>query len=611
MDRINILPQIWKYLIIIILIVIAYLPTFSGEFIFDDNYLIKDNPLIKEAHSIATYFVQEDGIIDQRDLGINHTGYYRPLINLTYRLDYKLWGLNAAGFRTTNFILHLVCCLILYKLIGLLVDRKVAFWMAVLFALHPVNTESVSFIVSRNNIIVTLFVLGSFLFYVIAWERKNYFAYIASVFSFAGAVFSKEFGLMILPVLFLYQRLLSKQRGSLLKELIGYIPFFIGCFIYFILRKNVTGSLLTPSSIADLWSRIYFSPFIIFYNLKLIIFPYNLHIIYLDYPANIFNWQASISVLLFLLICLILFLLRKNKRLLFSAIAFLFCLFPVLNIIPSSSISLIAMRWLYLPMAFLMIGLGTILKECLIVKRQLMASLLIITISYFGIYTYVLNKGLWHDDDTLMKQEVLGFNNYLFASDFAEKCLTNKNYLEAEKYFRIAIEKFPYQAYSYINFSALLTETGRPSVAISYLKKAERLTMTHHEQGEWHNNMGTALFQIGDKENGLKYFMKAVSFAPDEPVFWVNLGGAYAMTGDYENSIKAFKKGIDISPESVQLLINLAMTYINAKEYQQAVFTLEKLPEKERIKDKEVARLFVLARQGLQSKEDKLENARN
>jgi hypothetical protein len=71
-----ILSQILNYIIVSALIVIAYFPTFTGEFILDDNALVKKNSFIKESHSIAAYFNQEDGIVDKRDLGDYHSGYY-------------------------------------------------------------------------------------------------------------------------------------------------------------------------------------------------------------------------------------------------------------------------------------------------------------------------------------------------------------------------------------------------------------------------------------------------------------------------------------------------------------------------------------------------------
>ncbi len=604
MHRKVIFSQIWKYTIITILIVIAYFPTFSGEFILDDDALVKNNPFIKEAHSIATYFSQEDGISDKNDLGEYHSGYYRPLINMTYRLDYKLWGMDATGFRITNVVLHILCCFVLFNLFSLLLDRRIAFWITIIFALHPVNTEAVSFIVSRNNIIVTFFVLTSFFIYIIAWERKNYFAYIGSLFLFTGAIFSKEFGLMVIPLFFLYQRILAKEKHGLLKEVISYIPFLIVAFIYLLLRKGVTDSVLTPLNIESIWSKIYFTPFIIFYNLKLIFLPHRLHIIYLKYPTNIFNWYVIASFILFLLICLILWKLKKNRLFLFSILAFFICISPTLNIIPTPSVSLLGMRWLYVSMGFLLIGIGIFIQKAIIARRNLAVSILIIVLTYFGIYTYILNRGLWHDNDTLIKQEVLGFNNYLFASDIAERYFNNGQYSEAEKYFKIAIERFPYQAFSYINLSALLTETKRPGDAINLLNKAKALVMTHHEQGEWCNNMATALFKMGEKEEGLKYLKKAVIYAPNEPIFWANLGGAYGIVGDYKNSINAFEKGLEISSESVQLLISLALSYINIKDYKKAVSALESLPEKEKKENSEVLILLKLARARLQGQAD-------
>ena len=104
----------WHILLIIALTVLAYLPASQGSFIFDDNSLIRNNSYIREGHSVFSYLSQEDGIADEIDKGVIHTGYYRPLTNFTYHFDYLLWGMDAKGFRTTNIILHLLNVLLLY-----------------------------------------------------------------------------------------------------------------------------------------------------------------------------------------------------------------------------------------------------------------------------------------------------------------------------------------------------------------------------------------------------------------------------------------------------------------------------------------------------------------
>ncbi|MFC1868336.1 tetratricopeptide repeat protein [Thermodesulfobacteriota bacterium] len=590
----------WQYLIIIVSVVIAYIPTFTGGFILDDNRLIKDNPYVRELHSISSYLSQEDGITDEKDLGVYHTGYYRPLINLTYWLDYKLWGMNAPGFRLTNLLLHLLTCFVLLQLIALLINnRQTAFWVTCLFALHPVNTESVSWVISRNNILVTFFILSSFYLYIIWWEKGNYINGIISVIFLFCALLSKEFALMIFPVFFMYHRFLSEKKRSVFTEIISYMPYIVFLGIYFLLRKKVVGAFLTPFDAAQLWTSIYFIPYLIIWNLKLVFIPSGLHYFYLSYPSSFYQWGAILPFGLFLLIIAALWLKRSNRILLFSGLSFFAFILPVLNIIPSAStiVTLAAMRWLYLPMAFICLGVAWIIEKVLSRFRVSASSLLIILILYFGLYTYVLNINLWHDEETFYRHEVLGFKNYFLAGDMAERYFKNGNHREAEKYFKIAIKKYPNRAYYYINYSALLIETGRPDAAVSRLKEAKSLIMTHHERGEWSNNMGMALLRLGENDMGLEFLKKSIVFASDEPIFWANLGGAYGMMRDYENSVIALKKGLNISPDLITLRTNLAVTYINMKDYAKAISTLEAIHETTREADKNVSRLLKLARE--------------
>jgi tetratricopeptide (TPR) repeat protein len=604
------LRQKWAYPIIVVFVAAAYWPTFTGGFILDDNPLIKDNSYIKEPHSISSYLSQEDGIIDRQGQGTFHSGYYRPLINLIYRMDYQLWGMNATGFRVTNFILHILSCLLLFQLIQLFIDnRQAAFWVTFLFALHPVNTESVSWIISRNNILVTLFILLSFYCYIIWWKKNNYIAWIISIITFFCALLSKEFGVMVLPLFFLYHRFLSGQKEEILRELSSYLPFIGALVLYFFLRKNVTGAFLTPFDMADLLSSIYFIPYLILYNLKLIFVPYRLHFFYLDYPSSPFQWQPILSIGLFMLLAIIFYIYRSNKILLFSGLSFLAFILPILNIVPSASslVTLVAMRWLYLPMAFICFAIALVIKKALSRRRALTLSILIVFISYLGVYTYILNRNLWHNNATFFQQEVLGFNNDLLVGDLAEVLRDKGDYERAEKYFKIALNKYPFQVYHYINYAALLIDTGRPQSAITWLREAKSLSMTSRQLGEWCNNMGAALIKMEEKGEGLKYFRKAVIYAPDKPMFWANLGGAYGMLDDYENSINALKKGLEITPDSVQLRTNLAQSYMNIKDYQKALSALEGLPEKERKENGEVLRLLKLAREVLQSQDTDLE----
>jgi protein O-mannosyl-transferase len=607
-------PQQWEYFIVLIIVIAVYWPTFNGGFILDDNILVKNNPYITKLHSISSYFSQEDGITDEKDLGDYHTGYYRPLINITYFLDYKIWGMHAYGFRITNLILHLMSCFILFKLIDHIIrDRRTALWCVILFSIHPVNTESVSCIVARNNILAGLFSIASFYYYIISCEKNDHIKTVISAILFFCAIFSKEFGLMILPVFFLYNRFLVGNKRSVISELTSYIPFLIIAICYFFLRHMVIGNFLTPFSDAQIIKRLFFVPYIIALNLKLIFLPHGLHQFNISYPSSFFNMSAVFSIILIIFIGSYLWLIKKNKIVVFSALSFLLVLFPVLSIIPSASTSnaLISLRWLYFPLIFIFIGIGYFIKRCLDFNLIIVKIVLCILILYLGLYSYTLNKYHWHSEETFFRQEVLHFNNFLHAGGFAELLYSKGNLLEAEKYFNIAINKLPYQAYNYINYSALLITNQQFIEALRCLDKAKDLLMTHHERGEWFNNRGSALFGLGDRHEALKQFQDAVLFAPYEPMFWANLGVAYAITGDYQNSIDALIKGLEISPDNIQLRANLAMTYIRLNEYQKAISVLENNSNKEAINNSELLRLMKLAREGLQSKRNQLDLSTN
>lgn len=582
------------YIIMLLLVFAAYLPTFSGGFLLDDIPLIEKNPYIREFHTLSSYLSQEDGIENENDKGSFHTGYYRPLINLTYNIDYKIWGMNPAGFRLTNWILHVLCCFTLYNLIYLFVKNKTwAFWASLLFSIHPANTESVSWVISRNNILVTMFILLCLYFHTLYWERKKLVALPLSLMAFLCALLSKEFGIMLLPVLFLLHRFILKRK-SVRDEIINYIPYILLLLIYFVLRKNVVESYVTPFGISQVLHNLVMAPYLIVRNLMLIFLPYKLHYLYISYPDSILGFKVLVSIFVFFMILIVIWKMRSQKVILFSCSACFLFLFPVLNIIPSAStvVTLVSLRWLYLPMAFLAPGIADILVHIPEkYKRAVFTCLVIITV-YLGSYTYMLNKYLWHDEKTFFEQEVIGFDNDFLAGNLAEKYLEEGKFKAAEGLFKIAIDKYKYQVYNYINYSSLLLQTGRPEKAIELLKKVPKLRLTSRTRGEWFNNMGTALFMLNRKKEAISFMKKSVLFVPGEIEFWRNLASAYGLTGEYEKSIAAARKGLALHQNDENLLVIIATGYANLKNFQEARKTIDRLPASTRRNNPAVLRIL-------------------
>ncbi len=590
---------VWPYLLVTVLIVLVYLPTFSGEFILDDNPLVRNNAYIRSLHSPVSYLAQEDGVTDECSAGNYHTGYYRPLIYLAYSLDYRLWGLNASGFRTTNLLLHLSCCFVLLHFLQFLVkDRYAALWATLIFALHPVNTESVSWVGSRDNILVALFSIASLLFYSKGWEGGSRLNRMVSVLAFALAILSKEMGLMVLPLLFLYQRLLSRASRNVHEELLSYMPFIIVALCYFFLRKAVTSSFSSPVQTVDLWQSLCFAPYVILWNIKLIFFPYGLHSFVIDYPSNYLSWQAIAGFCYSGFLVVLIWRLRKNRLMTFSILSFHVLIFPTLNIVPTSAISLVSMRWLYFPMAFLTIIFAQMIRGFLKTHRFVARGALCTILAYSGGYAYILNSTLWINESIFFSQEVMNFSNYYYAGGLAENLFDKKKYRDAEKYFQISIDRYPLEARNYVNYSALLIDTGRSEAALSYLRRAKTLGMTPGQTGRWLNNMGVAHFRLGRPDEAIKYFLKAVMQCPPKIQYRTNLGGAYATNGDYSKAASVLENALEVGPESVVLRKNLALNYIQMNRYGDAVRVLQEIPEKEWIKHG-VQKMFDNAQKGL------------
>ncbi|MBW1682693.1 MAG: tetratricopeptide repeat protein [Deltaproteobacteria bacterium] len=572
----------WLSTLLIGLVTTAYLPTFHGGFILDDRPLIERNEYLRKPHSLTSYLGQEDGVIDKEGGAVHHTGYYRPLVTLTYRLDYLLWGMNAQGFRTTNLVLHVATCLLLFGLLVYLTGSPVpAFWVVLLFSLHPVNTEAVSWIASRNNILATLFMILSLWCYMLSWARRRFLFVIVSLGAFVCALFSKEFGVMTLPIFFLYHRFLTQEKRNRVKECLSYLPFVLILLIYFFLRKSVIGAFVSPFGAQDLAVRIFFVPYLVFLNLKLVFLPHGLHYLYVQYPESPSYPPALICILLFISAGAFLWRIRARGPVVFSAIAFFLCLLPVLNIVPSASttVTLLALRWLYLPMAFLCPGAAFLLKRGLQATRGHMIFALVTVASvYLGVYTFVLNQGLWREDHTFFEQEVKQFGNFFLAGDLAETYFRRGDYRQAERYFRIAVDKYPRRLDTLINYSAFLVETRRPAQALALLRRAAPLLKTRQERGRWHGNKGIALQRMGRRKEALVHFRKAVLYLPRQAKSWSNLGGALGELRLYKESEKVLMRGLLLDPDSIDLRMNLARTYIGMNESDRALAILKGIP---------------------------------
>jgi len=538
--------QVVPMALICLAITLTYCPTFWGDFILDDKPFVKDNPYIRirQFHTFGSYLLQADGIVPAQ-AGQRRSNYYRPLVNITYGIDAKIWGLNPFGFRLTNLLFHLATCLLLLKVLELHPHAKAGRYTAVLlFGLHPASTEAVSWIASRNNILVTMFGLASLYCYIRRSRTGSRWSGALAMICFTLALLCKEFAIMLLPILVLYDQLLAEPRSPLGRRLWGYATFGLIILVYLFLRRFALEAVVPLPDADHARQALFWAPFLIVSNLRIVLFPFGLHNFMVSYPGEVLGPATLFAFVGVGLLGLFLWRYRRNKVPLFATLAFLVALFPVLNLIPTSAYSLVSMRWLYFPMAFLALLAAWSIGPALRSRRSRFVSFVLgIVTLYLGTYTYVLNKGLWQSETKFFENEVVAFRNYFYAGDLARAYHLRGDIEKASTYYGIA-EKHPspHRAALLINHAALLAETGKPKAALADLEKAESLDLRAEERGTLHNNKGTAYFRLKDCPNAIRSFLKALEYTPDEPAYWRNLSIAYRSDGEHAQANAAFKR---------------------------------------------------------------------
>jgi hypothetical protein len=222
--------------------VVPYLATLDNEFIWDSISIIQENPLIRDPENFTNFFT-----MSYWDRGQGATaGNYRPLLNVSYLLNYLIAGPSALVFRGINILLHALVSMLVYNL-----ARKLGaeVWPALIggliFAVHPVHSEPVIWIVGRAEILAGLFVLLSFSAYIDFFERGAQWKLFASVVLFGLGLLCKESAAIVPGLTFAHAgiSMLAKKQPNLGRSFVGTTLLVAVLILYFIVRLEVLGTI--------------------------------------------------------------------------------------------------------------------------------------------------------------------------------------------------------------------------------------------------------------------------------------------------------------------------------------------------------------------------------
>ena len=315
----------------------------------DDNVLVLVNKFfLKDLRNILAAF-RSDAF--GREIG----HYYRPLLTVSFILDAQLSGISPVIYHLTNIVLHIVStCLLLVFFNKLGYSKEKSLFFSLIFAVHPVLAQAVAWIPGRNDTLLAVFSLASFIFLMRYCEQRKIADYFGHIIFFIFALFTKESAVLLAPVYIIYIELLLKERAFSSKNITLIPGWIIALGLWLSARMLFIKSAYEVSALDKFRFTVEGMPALLQYIGK-ILFPFNLSVLPLIKDTTFVFGGISL-----ILIAAALFLSRQKRvnNIIFGVFWFLAFLLPSF-FLPHDIHHELEHR-LYMPMAGFLIMLGEI-----------------------------------------------------------------------------------------------------------------------------------------------------------------------------------------------------------------------------------------------------------
>lgn len=459
----------------------AYFPALRAGFVWDDDTFLTANPLIKAPDGLHRLWLSNQGID------------YWPLTSTTLWLEWRAWGLNPLGYHATNLALHLSCTLSLWWVLWRL-RVPGSFLAALIFAVHPVNVESVAWITQRKNLVAMFFALLSILAFLQGDRdraepgtplRRPGLWYACSLAAFALAMLGKT-SVALLPIVLL--GCLAWKRRLVLRDFLRLAPFVAVSAALTVVtlefqRRAMDGAARHAGAIerilgaaAALW----------FYLLKALA-PVHLSFIYPRWivrPGDPRWWVPLLGA-----VALTLALWRRRRHgsraLLFAWGFFCVALLPALGLTDFGFMkySLVGNHYEHLAI------IGVIAPAAagweIWRRRAAVASGAAWPLAAAAAVVLTFGALTWRQCET---------------------------YRDAETLYRATLRANPAAWMAHNNLGILLAEKGRTAEAMGHFEAAVQL---NPDWPEAHSNLGMVLQQAGRKEEAMDQYREALRLQPD------------------------------------------------------------------------------------------------
>lgn len=524
----------------------------------------------------------------------SHVAHYSPLTMLSYMFDYNLWVLDGMGYHIQNLVWHLIAVLGIFHCFLLLKMKPVvAFFMALIFAIHPQRVESVIWLAERKDVICVGFYSWSVFFYLKS-DKNGIYRFLAMAF-FILALLAKVMAVSLPIVLYLYE--FHRQRNlKILNPLKKLYPFFIVAFIMAIITL-----VIQPAHYAE---ANYLRQFLVslrnwYWYIEKTLFPVDLCPIYSKVCFT--NWVIIKTLVIYTVLCIICTVcwIYYRKKFIFDILPIILCytftLLPVIGFLQLYSINY-ADRYSYLPSVFILFGVGISITKLHEYYRltettdkstdgfrtltQRVVSNPLIGIVSGSVCIILLSSVTWFYSQSWKNIYAL----YIAATSFtppnpnalgslAEIEIKRKNYQQAfmisEQLYNLKQEWMTEENTIANQIKArqlqamIFYTTGHLKQACKLLEQLKPLLQktnfnTRDDYLRTIAKLADCYHRIGQKEKALEYYNQLINaYTPDKYEFFFYSGLRAFVIGDIEASVKFLEKAQKLKPYDNLLNHNL------------------------------------------------------
>ncbi|HSV43870.1 MAG TPA: tetratricopeptide repeat protein [Candidatus Bathyarchaeia archaeon] len=568
-------------LLLVGIVFLLYFPSLRNSFVWDDHFVIVQNDFVKSWTNVPLLFQKKyltprasQQFVNVQDVGSGENS-YRPMVTLSYFLNYGFAKLNPFWYHLTNVSLHAVNVFLVFILFGMIANnRYVGFFTAVLFAIHPVNAEAVCAIAAREDLLVCFFYLSAFLLYVLSGMREGrtrLFYYAGSLASFFFALFSKEMA-MTFPFVILLFDYYSSHKDGFVKRIkargAAYLGFFAVLLLYVMIRFFVL-VVKGQGSPGFLGGNIFLHFLSIFqvlaHYLRWIFIPFDIHDVIPEdssfVASGFFKPGVMLSVgAIVTLLGSALAYREKNKKIFFGIMFFFLSIIPASNIIPLDNY--VAARYLYIPalgIFFIMAHVGVKVFGPFFSRAGIGVSVIarLFAVVVFSILCFFtsLRIAVWKDNlsfglDLVRHYPANARLRCVLGTYYEEKGLLDKAVHEYVLSLRIR----PDYGKAHLCLANVFHKKGQRLEAKLQYARAIR---SNPKLWQSYYHLGNIFLAEGDYKKAEALYLKAMTLAPKLAVLYNNLGSIYFRLEDVEKARAVWLVGLKMNPRNEHLLKNL------------------------------------------------------